>query len=359
MDLPPRSVRTNGYRVRQFRLERGWTQNELASLAGYSPRLVRKAESCGLLDLETVRDIAQAFSSSGTVVTLKDLTLDIRSIAMQWMDALNRDGASMVSSIKDFLAEDFVFHCPGDPATAPFIGTWHGEEGLNKFLELYFSVFDRIPNENVEYCVGDDLVVARFLESAKVAGKLYGPIRINMCFTFKDGLIQRIDDDYDTQGAVATKREGDKAVNSSIAMAKSFVRVFDQGGQGVLEACKDCFTDDVVFHCPADRAYVPFGGDWIGIEGVQAFLDEFYRVFSRKLDSLTPDYMISTDRIVARFIDQVFFQGHEMPPYWVNLHFQFRNGLICRIDDEFDHYHAKLAFDELIERLKNSAPTDQ
>ncbi len=358
MDLPPRSVRTNGNSVRRFRLERGWTQKKLANLAGYSPRLIRKAESCGLLDLETVRNIAEAFSSSGNIVTLQHLTLDLRSIAAEWMDALNRDGAAMVSSIKGLLAEDFVFYCPGDPAVAPFIGTWYGAAGLHTFWELYFSVFNRIPNEDIEYCVGNDLVVARFMESAYVAGQLYGPIRVNMCFTFKDGLIHRIDDDYDTQGGVSTKSESDTAVYSLLEMAKVFVKCFDAGGKGIGETCKPNMTDDIEFHCPADPAYLPFGGTFVGADGVQNFCDRFYGVFTRELNSLTPEYMISPDRIVARFIDQVYFQGHVLPPYWVYLNFQFRDGLICRIDDEFDHYQAKRSFDDLLERLNVSGETN-
>ena len=352
MDLPPRSVRANGSSIRRFRLERGWTQKELGRLAGYSPRLIRKAEGCGLLDLETVRNIAEAFSHSGGMVTLQDLTLDIRAIAMRWMEALNRDGAAMVSSIEELLTEDFVFYCPGDPSVAPFIGTWHGADGLRKFWELYFATFDRIPNEDIEYCVGNDLVVARFMESANVAGHLYGPIRVNMCFTFKDGLIQRIDDDYDTQAGVAVKREGDHVIYTQLEMAKIFVQCYDGGGGPDLhESCKDFFTEDFQFCCPANPDEVPFAGTFHGMDGVSEFFKRFYGLFTRKLNSLTPEFMVSTDRIVARFIDQVYFQGHEMPPYWVNLHFKFRDGKIQRIDDEFDHHSAKTAFKDLLARL--------
>lgn len=358
MDLPPRSIRTNGNSIRRFRLDRGWTQQQLAKLAGYSPRLIRKAESCGPLDLETVRNIAEAFSSSGSIVTLQHLTLDIRAIAVQWMDALNRDGPAMVSSVEHLLAEDFVFYCPGDPAVAPFVGTWHGAEGLRNFWELYFAIFNRVPNETIEYCVGNDLVVARFMETAYVAGQLYGPLRINMCFTFKNGLIQRVDDDYDTQGGAATKNKGDQAVYTLLEMAKIFVQCYDAGGKDIGETCKAFMTDDMEFHCPADPAEIPFGGMFVGAHGVQNFCDRFYEFFSRKLNSLTPQYMISPERIVIRYIDQVYFQGHEMPPFWVNLNFQFRDGLICRIDDEFDHYNAKRSFDELLQRLANSPDSE-
>jgi hypothetical protein len=44
-----------------------------------------------------------------------------------------------------------------------------------------------------------------------------------------------------------------------------------------------------------------------------------------------------------------------MKPYWVYLHFQFRDGLLCRIDDEFDQYTAQKEFEELIARLNGQA----
>jgi hypothetical protein len=50
--------------------------------------------------------------------------------------------------------------------------------------------------------VGEDTVIARWLESGTFLGVPAPPIRINMHFRFVGGLISRIVNDYDTLTAV-------------------------------------------------------------------------------------------------------------------------------------------------------------
>lgn len=141
-----------------------------------------------------------------------------------------------------------------------------------------------------------------------------------------------------------------------LKVAKAFINHYDLGApRARFAAIKRHFTPDVVFHCPVEGHQTPFAGSWHGAVGVQEFFSRFYGLFSRKLGSLTPEFMVSTDRVVAHFIDQVFFQGHEMPSYWVNIQFHFRDDLICRIVDEFDYYNAKRSFDELLARLASKS----
>lgn len=334
MDLPSRSIRTNGNSIRRLRLERGWTQTELAKRAGYSPRLIGKAEGNGCLDLETIRNIAEALSNTGHVVSVEHLTLDIRSIAVRWMDALNEHGPEMASYISQHLADDFMFDCPGLPETAPFIGKWYGMEGLLKFWRLYFGVFRRVPHKDVTYSVADDLVIARYLESGYLGDQLCGPIRINMVFHFREGLIYRIDDEYDTQAGAITLSKAEKAIERQRELANIFVQCYDSGGRDVQKRCEECFTEDIEVRFDGDPAEIPYAGIWKGIDGVQRFLDCFYSVVTREINSLNPDYVISSDRIVARFSDKFSVRGKETPSTLVNLNFQFRDGLICSIDDE-------------------------
>ena len=323
--MPPssRSVRVNGDQLRKFRLSRGWTQTDLARISGYSPRLIRKAESGSAVDIETVRVLAQALSTEDMQVIQRQLTIDNLHIAKAWMDALNRDGKDMVSSIADHLSDDFVFHCPGDPSIAPFAGTWNGAEGLNQFFAIYFSVFQRIPTEDIVYSVGDDLVVARFMESAYMGPQLCGPLRINMCFQFRDGLIYRIDDDYDTLGGAIIKVNSDRIVELQMSRARDYVKCYDLGGKDVANTCHDFFTDDFILVSHADPNFYPFGGQWHGVAGVQKFFETFYGVFSRQLDTLTPEFLTYPERIVARFVDQFYQQESELPPHWTGIQMHF------------------------------------
>lgn len=139
-------------------------------------------------------------------------------------------------------------------------------------------------------------------------------------------------------------------------IARTFVAIYDTGGRDTVAVMQPFVTDDIEFHCPAEVGTVPFAGVFKGLTEIQRFFDAFYSFFERRQGSLQPDYLCSETRVVARFMDQVFFQGHEMPPHWVNLHFQFRDGLICRIDDEFDYFNARRNFEAVMIRLGISPP---
>lgn len=232
-----RSVIVNGPLLRQLRMERYWTQAELARRAGYTTRLIRKAESGGSVDLETLANIAATLSQGAEQVAPQQLTI--------------RNGDVDSFQRADLLATSVPLH---------------------------------------------------------------------------------------------------------LRIAHTFVECYDSGGRNFAAKCGELFTTDVEFHCPADRESVPFGGVWHGTEGVQGFFDAFHAVFTRKHDSLVTEYMSTNNSVVARFTDQVFFQGHSMPSYWVYLHFQFRDGRCYRVDDEFDHYNAKRNFEVLLQRLGTRPP---
>lgn len=131
------------------------------------------------------------------------------------------------------------------------------------------------------------------------------------------------------------------------SIARRFVESYDWLGCNMLTACYDIFASDFSFSCPADPNQVSFAGEWYGLSGFQEFLNRFFATFSRVAGTLKPIYMVSQDRVVARFADQVCFHGHELSAFWVNLHFQFRNGFLIRIDDEFDSLNLSQTFERL------------
>jgi transcriptional regulator with XRE-family HTH domain len=154
-----RFIEVNGRELRIRRLSRGWTQRQLARSAGYTERLIRKAEIGGTLDIKTVQDLAEALSTPDNAVAVASLTVDIAAIARRWMEAWAQHEAQMVSKIASYLAEGFEFVCPGEPGTVPFVGTFKGTFGLQQWMELYFSHVQREQNMPVEYMVGDDSVM--------------------------------------------------------------------------------------------------------------------------------------------------------------------------------------------------------
>jgi transcriptional regulator with XRE-family HTH domain len=204
MKKSTRFIEINGRELRSRRLARGWTQLQLARSAGYSERLIRKAEKGGTLDIATIQDIAEALSAPDHAVSVDSLTVDIAAIAKRWVESWEQLEVRMVPEVESLLAEGFEFVCPGEPGIVPFTGTFKGTDGMQEWLDLYFSCVQRTKNIEVEYMVGEDTVLARWLEHGTFLGMPAPPVRINMHFRFIDGLIVRIVDDYDTQTAATT-----------------------------------------------------------------------------------------------------------------------------------------------------------
>lgn len=200
MSSKSRFVVVNGNELRKLRLARGWTQTRLAKLSGYTERLIRKAEHGGSLDMSTILDLAETLSTPESRVPVESLTIDFVSIAKKWVESFDKFHRKMLPEIETYLADDFVFNCPGDPAMAPFVGVWEGREGLQKWLDAFFDFFDEVVNTELEYLEGEDRVHARWVVYCRLKGTPCAPVRINMHFRFVDGLISRIDDEYDTHG---------------------------------------------------------------------------------------------------------------------------------------------------------------
>ena len=200
MSSNSRFVVVNGHELRKLRLALGWTQVRLAKLSGYTERLIRKAEHGGSLDMSTLLNLAEALSTPESRISVDSLTIDIVTIAKKWVDSFDSLKRKMLPEIENYLAEEFVFHCPGDPAMAPFVGIWKGRDGLQKWLDAFFDFFDDVNNTELEYLEGEDRVHARWVVYCSLKGTACAPVRINMHFQFVDGLISRIDDEYDTHG---------------------------------------------------------------------------------------------------------------------------------------------------------------
>lgn len=64
----------NGVTIRRRRKELRWSQVELSQRAGYSERVIRKAEAGGTLRLQTIKDLATALSADRVILTFHDLT---------------------------------------------------------------------------------------------------------------------------------------------------------------------------------------------------------------------------------------------------------------------------------------------
>ena len=197
---PQPSLVVNATLLKRIRLQRGWTQAEMARRAGYSERLIRKAELGGKIRYEVVADLAACLSEGGSFVSIEDITQDPLRIAQWWMNTFDQVGRTMLAGYEHYFTSDFVFHCAGSTSDSfPFNGTWHGLEGHQEWLDLFFGIMERVQGIDVTYTVGTDMVSARWNETVKIHGILCPPVRVNMHFFFRDGRICRMEDDYDTK----------------------------------------------------------------------------------------------------------------------------------------------------------------
>ncbi len=201
-----RFVPVNAAELKRLRETRGWSQRELATKAGYTDRLIRKAEAGGSLDVETICNLAEALSVDGEVVSKHSIMADRLSMATQFIDAYDYYGPAMLLHVESILADNFVFHVPGDASSAPFCGDWYGTNGLREFLRIFFSMVSRTPGTlKTVYSVGNNTVSAKYVDTLFVPDQPPTVLWTNMHFYFEEGLIVRAEDQYDTKTASETK----------------------------------------------------------------------------------------------------------------------------------------------------------
>jgi transcriptional regulator with XRE-family HTH domain len=189
-----RSLVINASRLRELRMDRGWSQVELGRRAGYSERLIRKAESGGSLNCDTVEDLAAAMSQEGCAVSIASITLDEIAIAQEFVRAYDALGQGLLAVCEGFFTERVHLHCPVDAGRFPFGGTWSGVGGLQKFFALLLHTFARRSNTlRPDFFSGDQGVIARFTDTLIFQGKNQAPVRFTLHFGFEEGLISRID----------------------------------------------------------------------------------------------------------------------------------------------------------------------
>lgn len=189
-------------RLRSLRNHRGWTQGDLARAAGYSERVIRKAEAGGTLSIRTIRDLAQALSSCGRTITVSDLTLDLIAVAQQFVQSYDSAGKFMLYQCEQMLAEDFVFCTSARDSDLLFSGNWFSRHGLQHFLELFFAKFSRTSSSlKPTFESRKNQVLAQYIDILTYRGKEL-PMAVKLRFQFEKGLICRLDQEYTEYGSM-------------------------------------------------------------------------------------------------------------------------------------------------------------
>jgi transcriptional regulator with XRE-family HTH domain len=182
-----------GQRLRDLRTSCGLTQVELARLAGYSERLIRKAESGGSLSLATIADLAEALSSHQRWVSPAELCCSHEALARLFVDSYDEHERLMLDYCRHILADDFVFHFAGE-ARSRLSGEWLRAAGLQAWLDEFFCLVTRPVRRclQVSYLTDVNEVTARYSDALVAADQCCHTMWVNLHFTFRGGHIQRI-----------------------------------------------------------------------------------------------------------------------------------------------------------------------
>ena len=196
-----------------LRERKGWTQKELAKAAGYSERLVNKAEAGQPISLEAIDHLAEALGDGDKPIYPEDLITDPIKHAKEYIAALYTKGMEIVDAIEHFLDEEVVFQIAGDPKNVPFAGVYRGIPALREGFRLFYSVLEAPKNHNYQehYTFvgqGNEVIMTGESWIHPIGMPLEQPIRIAHRYVFRRGKLVLLEDVYDTlAGKQSLERE--------------------------------------------------------------------------------------------------------------------------------------------------------
>lgn len=211
-----RSVPCNGELLSRLRKQLRWTQAQLAQRAGYSERLIVKAESGASIAVQTLSTLCDTFGEAGVTAELEDLMNDPAARAKEFIHSLYFEEADVIDKTLHFLHDDVVFRFQGDPDVFPFAGEHNGIDAARNAFGLFFSVLevldDKSELDEYEYLsTGTGAVIFGHSTFTPRGGKLDEPIKIAVRVEFQKGKMILFDDRFDTQaGERAFQRNTDQ-----------------------------------------------------------------------------------------------------------------------------------------------------
>ena len=186
-----------------LRERKGWTQSELASVVGYSNRLISKAEAGLPISCETIEHLAEALSTDAQEIHPEDLIADPVKLAEEYMAAVHTKGKGVVDAIQHFVDEDIVVRVAGDPTELPFAGEHCGIQAMRTMFDIFFSILEA-PRE---HAFADDYTFIGEGNAVNMVGNswihpigrpLDKPIMIAHRFVFCRGRLVLLEDVFDT-----------------------------------------------------------------------------------------------------------------------------------------------------------------
>ena len=186
-----------------LRERQGLTQKQLAETAGYSERLVSKAEAGRPISAGAINDLAEALSTSDALVYPEDLIVDPVQIAKEFIKALYTKGKGIIEAIRHFLDDEVVFHLVGDPEQLPIAGRHEGIAAVERLFDIFFSIFEVPKDHDFESCYtylgqGNEVRVWGDNYIHPIGKPMDVPLRMANRLVFRRGKMILYEDTYDT-----------------------------------------------------------------------------------------------------------------------------------------------------------------
>lgn len=185
-----------------LRQRKGWTQHELSAAAGYSRRLISKAESGQAISVSAIEVLAEALSIDSDPVVWEDLVCDPVAVAREYFTALYRYQRQSFARIRHLLDEEVVVRASGDPAALPFAGEFRGLAEVERRFELFFAALEAPANRDY---AGEHVYVAQG-NVVNVSGDSWWhpldrpcePVLFSIRLTLRRGKIRLVEELLDT-----------------------------------------------------------------------------------------------------------------------------------------------------------------
>lgn len=199
-----RSIRCQSHALKRHRTRRGWTQEELASLAGVSVRLVAKVEGGEPVHPDSIETLAAAVSTAKHPVFPEDLVFSPKDAARAIIESYARHERQCVAHCQHLLGKNMSLFAAGDPELFPFAGERQTIDGFDDFWGKFFSVMERLDKriilDSMRLVAEDNTVVVLTNELATHrAIKVDDPdvTPITFLFEFERGKLVRFEDHFD------------------------------------------------------------------------------------------------------------------------------------------------------------------
>lgn len=202
------TAKANGALITSLRKALLWTQADLAAFAGYSERLIVKAEANGSLASSTLEDICETFRTHGQQIRFAEVTMDPTALIRKFIEGMYLYKGEVIEQTQHFLSPDVTFHFNGDPLVFPFAGTHVGLRAADLAFKSFFSILeppnDQSELENWEYLSTGRGALAWGDSWIHPIGKpMETPVKVAVRCDFEDGLLKVFDDRFDTQAGAA------------------------------------------------------------------------------------------------------------------------------------------------------------